>query len=161
VVLLQDDGRPLFLRQLLHRDGNRLAQLVAGNQILDGFDRALFGCQLDDVHTLGRRHDRRALLAPDPVAAEVERDAVEPRRELRLALEAGQRPESTQEGFLDDVPGVLVPADDPVGQGINRPFPSKDELIEAIRIARDRPGHELFVRPRHLREHPGFSRLIV
>ena len=145
VILLQDDGRALLLGQVEHGFAHRLAQLIPGHQVLDRLQRALGAGELDNIYPFRRRHNRRPSLTTNPVAAQVEGDAIEPGRELRLALEPGERAKGAEKGFLADIPRVLVAPDDPVGQGINRPFPAEDELVEAVSIARDRAGHELFV----------------
>ena len=88
-------------------------------------------------------------LPPDPVAAQVERNSIKPGRELRLPLEAWQRPERPEKRLLTDVACVLLAADDPVRQGVNRPFPSQDELIETVHVAAPRAGDELLIGPRH------------
>ncbi len=121
------------------------AHLLPRDEVLDRFDRALFGGKLDDIDTFGHVDDRRALLAPDPVAAEIQRDSVEPGREFRLALESRECPKCPEEGFLGDIPRVLIAADNPVRQGIDRPFPAQNQLVEAIYIALHGPGDELFV----------------
>ena len=74
------------------------------NQILDRFDRALFGRSSMMSTPSGACDDRRAFLTADPVAAEVQRNSVEPGRELRLALESGQRPKGPEKGFLGTRP---------------------------------------------------------
>src|SRR5262249_1955742 len=95
--------------------------------------------------------DRRAALAANPVAAQVQRDPIEPRRKLRLPLEAGEGAECTEERLLADVARILLAADDAVRQGVNRAFPSEDELVEAFGITAHRSGDELVVGKRHFR----------
>ena len=112
LVLLQDDRRPLILgqRRSSPRATARLCTLRA-DQVLDRLGRPLFGRHLDDVDALRGLVDRSAALLPDPVTAEVQGDAVEPRRELRLALEPADRPEGPQKRLLADVARVLLAAD--------------------------------------------------
>ena len=135
VVLLQDDGGPLFVWQHRHRLGHRPAELAPGDEILDRFGRLRLRGQLDEIDALGGLRDRRPPLAADPVAAQVQRDAVEPGRELRLALEPAERAERAEKGFLGDVAGVLFAADHPVRERVNRPLPAQHELVEAVEIA--------------------------
>src|SRR5690606_1118505 len=97
---------------------------------------------------LGRLDGRRAPLLPHPVAAQVQGNAIQPRRELRLALEAGERPVGAQECVLNDVTRLLLPADRAVGESIDRPFPAQDELVEAVDVSVDGPSDELLVGPR-------------
>ena len=104
-----------------------------------------FARQLDDVDAFRGLRDRRAALAPNPVATEIQRDAVEPGREFRLALEALEGAEGPEKGLLRDVARVFLPAEDAVGQGIDRPLPAQHELVEAVEIAPYREGDQLFV----------------
>ena len=97
----------------------------------------------------GAWDDGRAALAPDPVAAEVQRDPVQPGRELRLSLEPAERPERAQKRLLRHVARVFLAADDAVRQGIDRPLPAQHELVEAVEIAPHRAGDQLFVCRRH------------
>ena len=145
VVLLQHDGRALILRQRAHRARDRPAQVAAGDRLVDALDALALASQFHEVHPVRGRDDRRAPLAPQPVAAEVERDPVQPRRELRLALEAAERAERAQECLLADVSRVLFAADRPVGEGEDRPLPPLDELVEALGVATDRAGDEFLV----------------
>ena len=55
-----------------------------------------------------------------------------------------------EERLLTYVPRILLTTDDAIGQGINRPFPSEDELIETLGIAANRFGDELVVGQRHV-----------
>src|SRR6185436_12360154 len=89
-------------------------------------------------------------LTANPVAAQIQRNAIQPRRELCLPLEAWQRAECAEEGLLTHVPRVLLAADDAIRQGVNRPFPSEDELIEALGVPAHRAGDELVVGQRHV-----------
>ena len=91
----------------------------------------------------------RPALAPHPVAAQVQRDSVEPRREFRLSAKARQCAERPQEGLLADVARVFLASDRAVREGIDGPFPSQDELIETVGVAADRSRDEFFVGPRH------------
>ena len=91
--------------------------------------------ELDEIDALGRLRNRRPPLAPDPVAAQIQRDAVEPGRELRLAFEPAERAERAEEGFLGDVARVFFAADDPVRERVNGPLPAQHELVEAVEIA--------------------------
>ena len=99
----------------------------------------------------GACDDGRAALAPNPVAAQVQRDAIEPGGEFRLALEAAERAERTQERLLGDVASIFLAADDAVRQGIDRPLPAQDELVEAVQVAPSRAGDQLFVGRGHQR----------
>ena len=54
-----------------------------------------------------------------------------------------------EERLLDDVTGLLFAPDDAVREGIDRPLPSQDELIEALRVAAHRQRDEFFVGSRH------------
>src|SRR6476646_6272921 len=77
-VLLEDDGGPLLLRQLRHGLTHGTPYLVPGDEILDAFRGARFPCQLDDVDPFGRLDDGRPALATDPVAAEIQRNSIQP-----------------------------------------------------------------------------------
>ncbi|MNC85310.1 hypothetical protein D3C83_09010 [compost metagenome] len=150
MVLLQDDGGPLFLRQQLHRFFHHGAELAACDEIFDRFTRLDGRRRFEGVRLIGQLRHRCPPLPPDPVAAQIQRDPVQPGRELRFALEAGQRPVGPQECFLADVAGVLLASDDAVREGIDRPFPSQDELVEAVDITPSRAMNELLVRARDL-----------
>src|SRR5262249_1009547 len=54
-----------------------------------------------------------------------------------------------KKGFLAHVARVFLAADDAVRESVDRALPSKHQLIKAVGIAPDRPGDELFIRPRH------------
>src|SRR4029077_9050809 len=82
-------------------------------------------------------------------ATEVERDPVEPRRELGLAPKAWQRAERAEKRLLAHVSRVLFATDGAVREGVDGAFPSQDQLIETVGIAANRFRDELFVRPRH------------
>src|SRR6185295_16376872 len=86
---------------------------------------------------------------PDPVAAQIQRDPVDPGRELRLPAEVLDAAERAQERLLHDVARFLFPADDAIGQGIDGPFPAQYELVEALHVAAYRARDEFFVGPRH------------
>jgi hypothetical protein len=132
---------------MLHRFRHGAAHLASRNQFLDRFDRALRAGELDKVHTFGRCNRRRPALPPNPVTAQVQRDTVQPRRELRLPLESRERAERAQKRLLDDVARIFFAADRPVREGINRPFPAEDQLVEAVSVAINGPSNELFVGP--------------
>ena len=146
LVLLQDDGAALLLRELRHGALHVRAQVLQGNDVLDGLARIRFRRHLDDVDAFGRLDHWGAALFPQPVAAQVERDAVQPGRELGLAAETADRAERPEEGFLRDIACIFVPPQRPVRQGVDRALPALDELVEAIGIAIDRPGDEVLVR---------------
>src|SRR3954462_5541374 len=135
VVLLQDDRRPLLVRQQRHGLGDDLAQIVPRHQRFNGLDRPLFARELEEIDALRRGLDGRAALAADPGATEVQGNPVDPGRELRLAAEVLDAAERPQEGLLDDVPGLFFAADDAVREGIDRPLPAQDELVEAVYVA--------------------------
>ena len=145
VVLLQDDGGALLFGQRRHRLRHRPAELAPRHQRLNRLDRPLRRRQFGDVDVLGHLHHRCPPLAAHPVAAEVEGDAVEPRRELRLALEALEGPERAQERFLADVASVVFTADRPVRQGVDRPLPAANQLVEAVDVAVHRSHDEFLV----------------
>src|SRR3954452_21701593 len=76
VVLLQDDCRALLFGQLRHRFSHGAANLVARDEFFDRLGGNVLPGQLDHIDALGRLDDRSAPLAPNPVAAEIERDAI-------------------------------------------------------------------------------------
>src|SRR6185436_9194267 len=80
---------------------------------------------------------------------QIQRDPIQPRRKFRLSLEAGQRPVRTEERVLTDVARVLLPTENAIRQGIDRPLPSHDELIEAVHVAQPGPGDKLLISARH------------
>jgi hypothetical protein len=126
VILLQHNRRPLLLRQPLHRLRDGGAHLTTRYQLLDRLDRTLLAGKFDEVDAFWRSDGRRATLSPDPIATQIQRDPVQPRRKLRLALETGERAECAKEGFLDNVTRLLLTADGPIRERVNRPFPAKD-----------------------------------
>src|SRR5687767_5879700 len=114
VVLLQDDCGALLFGQHRHGFGHRATELAARDEILDGLGRFGLRRELNEIDALGSLCDRRTPLAADPVPTEIERDPIQPGRELRLALEAAERAKGAEEGFLGDVTGVLFAADDAI-----------------------------------------------
>ena len=90
-----------------------------------------------------------AALAADPVATQVEGDAVEPGREFRLPLEATKRAERAKEGLLTHVARVFFPANHPVGEGVDRPLPTQHELVETVQISANGAGDQFLVCRRH------------
>jgi hypothetical protein len=66
-----------------------------------------------------------------------------------LTAKAGKGTKRAEEGFLTHVSRILLATDRAVRQGIDGPFPSQHELVEAVGIAANRFGDELFIRPRH------------
>jgi hypothetical protein len=114
---------------MLHRFGHGAAHLAPRHQLLDRFDRALLAGELDEVHAFGRRDGWRPALPPNPVAAQVQRDPVQPGRELRLPFEPRQRAERAQKRFLNDVARIFLAAESTVRQGVKRPFPAEDKLV--------------------------------
>jgi phosphoglycolate phosphatase-like HAD superfamily hydrolase len=149
VVLLQQDGGALLFGQIRHYARHRSADFLPRDQVLDRFARRRLRRQLDQIHPLGRLGDRLAALAPNPVAAQVQRDAIQPGREFRLALEAAQSAERAEERFLADVARVFLAPDGAIREGIDRPFPAQDELVEAIQVAGPGLGDQFFVCRRH------------
>ena len=113
--------------------------------------------QLEHVEPVGRGHGRTAALAAHPVATEVQRNAIEPRRELRLALEALDAPKCAKKSLLTDISSLLLATQGAIGECIDGPFPSEDELIEALQIAADGAGDQLLVGARHERSRVPFS----
>src|SRR5206468_7842314 len=102
-----------------------------------------------EIDALRSLRDRHAALSPNPVAAQVERDSIQPRGELRLPPKPRERAESPKKRFLADVTRVLFAANRAIREGVDGPLPSEDELVEAVGIAADRSRDELFVGPRH------------
>src|SRR5437867_3362136 len=149
VILLQHDGRALFLRQKRHRPLHRPSKVAPRHTVLDGLRRLTRRGQIHQIDVLGRLDDRRPPLPPKPVPTEIEGDAIEPRRELRLTAKTLQGAVGSEERFLADVPRVFFATDLTICEGVNRAFPSLDELVEAVLVAANRSGDELFVRPRH------------
>src|SRR5438045_334893 len=88
VILLEDDGRALLLGQHRHRALDRTRQILSRDEILDALRRLARRRQIHQVDVFGRLHDRSATLAAHPVAAEIQRDAIQPRRELGLTAKA-------------------------------------------------------------------------
>jgi hypothetical protein len=148
VILLQDDGLTLLRRKGLHRPGHLAAQLASRRQIFNRLDGTTLGGQLLDIDALGHRDKRRAPFFPHPVAAQIERDPVEPGRKLGVAFEAGQRAECAEKGFLRDIARVFLATERPVRQGEDRPLPSLHQLIEAVHIAGLGSRDQLLVGPR-------------
>lgn len=108
----------------------------------------------------------RLLVAADMVDGEVHHDAVEPGVEARSPLEILDVPMNLDEGFLDDVPGILFVLHDPKRHRKSPPvvpvveFPERcpvallgtpDELSVSFAV---RSGFCLVVRSRGLRRPP-------
>ena len=53
---------------------------------------------------------------------------------------------------------IFLPADGAIRQGIDRPLPAQDELVEAIQVAGPGPCHQFFVGRRH-RDGAHFSQI--
>ncbi len=151
MVLLEDDRRALLVGQMAHGFGHCPAQFPPGDEIFDRLGRSPVAGEIDQVDAFGHRHGRRASLAPKPVPTQVQRDAVQPGRELRLSFEPRQCAERAQERLLTDVACIFLASDRAVGQRVHRPFPAPDQLVEALDIPVHRSLDELFVGPRHSR----------
>ena len=149
MILLQDDRRALLFGQLRHGQLDLPRQGLPRHQIFDRLGRLGGHRQVQQIHALWRLHDRCPALLPHPVAAEVDGDPIEPRGELGLPAEAGERTERPQERFLAHVSRILFAPDRAVRKGKDGPFPSQDELVEAVGVAADRSRDELLVRRRH------------
>ena len=78
MILLQDDCGALLFRERRHRFSDRAAELVPRHHVFDRLSGGGFSRELDDVDAFWGLGDRSAALAPDPVATEVQRDAIEP-----------------------------------------------------------------------------------
>ena len=124
MVLLQNDRRPLLLGQLLHRALDRARQILARDEILDRLRRLGRGREVHQIDVLGRLHHRRAPLAPHPVAAQIKRNPVEPRRELCLAAKTGKRAKCPEKRLLAHVSRIVLATDRAVRERVNRPLPS-------------------------------------
>ena len=149
VVLLQHDGRTLLFGQQRHRLLRTARQILARHEVFDRFGRFGRSGQLHQIGTVRRLHGRCSALPTCPIAAQIQRDAIQPGRELGLASELRQSAKGPEKRLLADVARILFPTDRAVSQGINRPLPSKDELIEAVLVATHRAGDKLFVGRRH------------
>ena len=145
MVLLQEDGGPLRLGERRHHALHRPPEVTPHDQLLYALLGRLEGVRLLLLQIVGRRDDLDAPLLPDPVPAQVERDAVEPRREPRLPLEAADGAERAQERLLADVAGVLLTPQRAVREREDRPLPADDQLVERARIAAGGQRHELLV----------------
>ena len=99
------------------------------------------------VDTLGQLNDGRAALTPDPIAAQVQCDAVKPGRELGLTAEAFETPKRPEEGLLNNVTGFFFPAQCAEGERVDWPLPAGNQLVETVQIPHLGQGYELFIRP--------------
>src|SRR3954454_654316 len=119
VVLLQYDRGSLFFGQLLHRSRHDPAERPSGDQLFDRLRRPLICSNLGQVLTLGDLRNGRPPLTANPITAQVQRDPVDPGRELRLTPEVPDPPVRPQERLLDDVACFLFASDDAVREGID------------------------------------------
>ena len=124
MIFLQDDCLALLDRQMLHGLGDLPAKLGAGRQVFDGFDRPALGGEVFHLDAFGHRHQRRTALFPHPVAAQIQRDAVEPGRKFRVPLEAGQRAERAEKRLLGDVARVFLASERAIRKGEDRAAPT-------------------------------------
>src|SRR5262245_16207301 len=125
VELLEQNRDALLFRQLRHGLGHGLRHFPSRHQVLDRFGgRHPFVSHLYRVDALGQLHHGRTALTPDPIAAQVQCDAVKPGRELGLTAEALESPERPKEGFLDDVTGFFFATQRPEGERVDWPFPA-------------------------------------
>jgi hypothetical protein len=145
VIFLQDDRRALLLGQERHGFSDDAAELVPRYEIFNRLGGGALPGHFDDVDPLGGLRHRGPALTPHPVAAEVQRDAIKPGGEFRLAFEPLEGTERAQERLLRHVARVFFPADDAVRQGIDRALPAHHQLVEAVEIAPHRAGDQLFV----------------
>src|SRR5438105_2690079 len=135
--------------ELFHHD--HLAQLRRerghgapdGLRPLRGFGRARRAAALGRrQETLARRLDLVLdpglgphARAPLPRDALVDRDAVQPRGDFRLAAEALQVAVGRNEGLLRGVARLLVCAEDAVSQGVNLPLPAAHHFAEGLTVS--------------------------
>ena len=139
VVFLQHDRRPLLLRAAAPSPAPpaRVRSLRATRSSIDSDGSAAAASSIRSTSS-GGCTTGVAPLAPHPVAAQIQRDPVQPRRELRLAAKPRQRAKRAEERLLAHVSRILFATDRAVREGIDGPFPSQDELVEAVGIAADR-----------------------
>src|SRR5947209_14317121 len=102
---------------------------------------------LDLVLDASLRAHARTALARDAL---VDRDAVQPGRDFRLAAEALQIAVGRDEGLLRGVARVLVCAEDAVSQGVNFPLPAAHHFTEGLLVSGKRAFHQLLVGRQHL-----------
>ena len=84
----------------------------------------------------------RAALARDAL---VDGDAVQPRRDFRLAAKIAEVAEGGDERLLRSVARLVFAAEDAVGERVDAPLPATHDHAERIRIAGKRTLHDLFV----------------
>jgi hypothetical protein len=103
------------------------AHRVVEDGLLDRVGSQLDGLRLELVDQADL-----AALAVRLVVADVGEDAMEPRPQPEVAVEARQRPVGAQEGVLDRVLRGLVGAEAPIGVRVQRPVLRPDDLTEGV-----------------------------
>jgi hypothetical protein len=125
---MEDDGRPLALRQGLHGLADPDAQFVG------------LGGPLG-IGPVGRLHvlrDLGAFLAAEHVVAQVHDDAIQPGREPRVRTEGARSPIHPQERLLANVLGLVVAAEHADRQRMHSPLVAAYQFGQSRGVA---PGH--------------------
>ena len=91
-----------------------------------------------------RRVDRLAerLFLRDAIETDVDRNAMQPRRERRLPLEMSQALPRAHERILRQVAGVLVIVHEAIADLVDRAAMPLDDHIERLAVAGDRLRHQ-------------------
>ena len=149
MIFLQHDRGPLFFRQFRHRALDQPAEILPRNQIFDRLRRLSRRREIQQIDILRCLHHGRPPLAANPVAAQIERDPIQPRRELRLPAKPGKRAKGTEKGLLTHVARVFFASNRAVREREDGAFPPQNELVEAVGIAANGFRDELFIGRRH------------
>jgi hypothetical protein len=156
--------RDVLLGTLVHvEEGDDLAQGrgQAGDGVLDGSHalpalQPLVGPDLGRGHCLGpvEGHDDGALLPQHPMRL-VADDAPEPAGEGRGLRQGGEREPGGDEGFLDDVFGLLEIADQSQGRAERHLLKAPGHSLERRQVATPGPPDQLFELHEHLLHYIG------
>ena len=86
------------------------------------------------------------LVAPQPIQACVDDDAVQPAADRRVVAERGRLAVGRQHGVLQGIGGVVGVVAGHLGQPVELPVVAVEQLLEGVPITGDMCGEQLCVR---------------
>ena len=86
-----------------------------------------------------------ASFSSEPIPTQIQRNPIQPGRELRLSLEALEAAEGPQKGLLTNVASIFLATQDAIRESEDLSLPPYDELVEGVCISIGGQRYELFV----------------